>query len=1671
MSQVRKLQTGSTVPKRGKLTIGTKTYDLNDEKVWEALNTYLQNGKQYGLYTKDLVNALSSGQDITGDVLDNRVYGLDGFTALSDRENGKLKKAHGSTWDAITNNGPQQARDAIAYFLGFNYATPQDQAKNRTISNKAANFDYDTIDGKSVFSANPKNIWIQNRFDEYLDWLSDPNWDDSKVTWEGSRNEPILRAWYGQYNDRAKAREAIDAAINEAKSKPWDEVSEQSKELLAYFNVGTESGSRQSAPSGSSGSVVGQRPVTASGDIDTTARTDTGAFRTWTGNADNGEISGKLYTNSTEGNGRPYLLNKDRLGKYGLGDDYLNGVVYNGRIFRPNEVGEDVALNDIMQNVTTINNSALNPAELYDNLNRIINYTDYNPANYTYYNPEEHYWNNSAIRAELGDTGRYGIADATNAYDGLNGGHIYEIYDFGQNGNEQWGFRSPFYLITDENGNLKSVNGNNRYSAIPEEYAFLNRNYGSGPQFSNWIQDRDNKYGLNRSVWGSDAHNTNPYDIYEGKDGKFYHKKGNGEFVVLDDDLVDAIFNKELKPSRRQMDNGTLSGKSKKNTFDRNAPLAPPPFQHGPVSRKEGGKVQLKPLPAKYQMGSRLLVEGPSPIQQSVESESPLVNSGNLWESLTSADRKEITAAAVDVAGAIAGLIPGGSIAGAASGIGVSTPLFLSAAKERKGHLDAGDWGQAALATGLDLVSLIPYLGETGKLVKVGKAISKVAVPLGKAFGALGLVEAATALAKNPKDWDTNDLLKLSAGIQSVINMGHNAYISRGDSKLAAEISRIRGGAKPAEISYTSSKKYTIGDTKTTLDPLEAGEIDSVLSSKTPGKALQDILKKRGVKEEEIGNAADLLREWGFQVDQKGKLTRLFDRKGEGLKVGAQKVEKEPEFKENGWLADPFRIVGNPELKRRAFIDKYLPEMQNDPRIQRLIFDNGKVVSTTRTPREVITESERTLKTGFNEGAAARAYLQSLARTGSDKITTSWVNPIKQNGDNGTITTVERRPTPEFIADEAALRLKRESPSDMVRSMRNDVQGVGEEGIARAVSRVVPTAEVQSLGRVENLGANGMTNKDLIAHLNDKSIPYSEALDLLESLPERKLVSLLKAIEAKGTGARAKQIRSKFLKSHSQLEDAIKSLDIPGTTSRAFAVSSANADNARKAFAESRRVASNIEALRKSNDPMKTLRQLSEQDDFKNMANDNATLFREALNESLRESAYKRMVGQRLDRYLFKLQSQMKDRGLIFKKGGILKAQTGLGLPEFKLQEFKPMQFGNSYTGFNPNTNQVFSQWNTTKNAGPLFNINVGTTASTGTSSSVASAASTPSVSGDGLGGPSKNAKNYFKYLDTGLGLYDYISTLRSDKKYTDQMIKALNAGRVSRTVTPFNHIAEVTPEVDRAMQDVRARTMMGIKPVTSDIIAHNALVNQLQGQAFTQLGTLMGQKSQQMASLKAQNQQIDNANTERFDQVANENRIANASIDSAIEQQKAAEIMRRGQSRSNYIKELRSILAKDSNTILQQSYNDKLKSEQLAYERGLDNMVGDPSIRERWNNLGSAGQANYTDYTDFLQKEYGDRFTSGNWGTEIDRLNKQMSDNMLQWRYDNTLNFNYPGWLLGRQYLAGRSYKKGGTVRGNTRYKLEPDEQIWVNQNKAVHDAVAKLNDNTIKLLLRALK
>ena len=80
------------------------------------------------------------------------------------------------------------------------------------------------------------------------------------------------------------------------------------------------------------------------------------------------------------------------------------------------------------------------------------------------------------------------------------------------------------------------------------------------------------------------------------------------------------------------------------------------------------------------------------------------------------------------------------------------------------------------------------------------------------------------------------------------------------------------------------------------------------------------------------------------------------------------------------------------------------------------------------------------------------------------------------------------------------------------------------------------------------------------------------------------------------------------------------------------------------------------------------------------------------------------------------------------------------------------------------------------------------------------------------------------------------------------------------------------------------------------------------------------------------------------------------------------------------------------------------------------------------------------------------------------------MASALERWQYLNGLYYSYPGIVTGKTAKTD-ILKKGGHVHGKTRYTMEPDEQIWIDNNKATHKAIAKLSDNTIKLLLRALK
>ena len=1693
MSQVRKLLKEQNIPKAEdgyKFHLDSQDIYLTDDQLREIDDQIATLPMERRRFLGNATNAIKNGNQSGNRA--NNTWTLEMMTGLDERNTNRLKKQKPSLWESLTPTDSYYAKQAGADLLNIihsvvNKPKATTEASKTTRYNRASNFDYDTdTSGKQIYSNNPKNKFIEGRFSDYLDWLSDDTWTNSNQ-WETAigENEPILRSWYNGLGSRDAAKQALDAAMNEVRSKPWDEVSEQTKELLAYFNIGNGSTSSTASSSGEQQTSSKQNIFDETGKIVANSTNPDGTWKTSKGDGKNGTVKDALYTSFTPSDSRPYLLNKDRLARFGLDDSYLNAIVYQNRIYKPEEVSQNVQLAEIMNNVITANNSAKNTNDVWETVGKILNFTDY-PNQYISYNSNDYYmpYSSRALRSELGE-GNYALADITNSYD-TRGNQLYEIYDFNNNGTGQWGFRNPFYYVPTVG----------RLDYIPEEYTFLNRNWSPMNGYNGWETINGNQYGLVGNFWGADAHDTIPYQIFEDRQGNFWSKQGNGEMTPLDTDLVEWIL-KGNKPNHNQMLRGTLSGKRRGQEYQPGGGFA--------RVHKDGGKVQLKPLPAKLQMGSKLSVAPNQPEQVTIQNDTPLAHASNIWETLTPADQKEMTAAAIDIAGAIAGLVPGGSVVGAISGLG-STGLFLSAAKDRKGHRDAGDWGQAALATGLDLVSLVPYLGETGKIAKVAKAVTRVAVPLGKAFNALGLIEASSVLTKNWKDWDTNDLLKLSAGIQSVINIGHSARVRRGESALASEISTIRGKEKLPEVKYTSEKfKGSDGN----QIELSGSEISQIIdkTNKTPAQTLRNILKSRGVTEDSLKDVTDdsLLKQFGFIVGKKGAF------KWARTTAKQQPKQTREEYSKNGWLGDVFDPLANREFARREYIDNNLSDSNLRSKLGSSVLD--ATTNTITTPREIITT---TLLSPKNT-AVGRAYVQSLARLGQAE--TSWTaRPTVKAQET---TTVDR--TPGMRADaEAAISRGESLPntSEMARSAgKLGLDSINEFAASTAninagVSKAMGLAPGISNNPSTRLGAESVSSKELrkyiIGNAVEKGLSDSEAIEFLNGLSENKRRSVISELR-KSKSQRAKDILSALRDSQKQPRNRASVKDTERLVKTVDNIKQRGIQRAfDEASAKSAQMALNLQKLRSSRNPMQTLSEISKEPDMTEIANMNPKQFREALNEALRNGVYKQFTGPRLDRNINRIEQQRHNLGLIFKKGGIIKAQSGLkfSIPsEIALPSNMSLDLINK-VAYRPNID-----WGTYINGRytPFGDISPAPMLYTTSSAYLSGAKDAfnnawklnmkPDLSNYGYkeveqvpveeslpkttstsqivntetnpdigGGPEYNLPSLTKYLIPGLSLGRFALNSHFQNKYYRQAVDALNAGRVDKLPTILNAPRNDNPTLDRALQQVQLERIAGIKPVTSDVIANNALWNQREGQLWNRERDIIGQRSAFDWDIKNRILEIENQNLANQTETANDNAMRRAAINSAIKQQAMELTQRRGQSWENLGLEIQNNLQKDRNVMLNYNRAQYAKQLQSGYDNKFDEYF--PGARAEYNALPVEEAAKYTDLEDYVR-----RTRQNDWAAHVNDLASLQEANsqlMQEWMYGNALNYSYPGFITGRTSSIGvplARYKKGGYLRGSTRYKNEPDEQIWIDNNKATHKAIAKLSDNTIKLLLRALK
>lgn len=182
-------------------------------------------------------------------------------------------------------------------------------------------------------------------------------------------------------------------------------------------------------------------------------------------------------------------------------------------------------------------------------------------------------------------------------------------------------------------------------------------------------------------------------------------------------------------------------------------------------------------------------------------------------ESLSAADKADLTALALDVAGLASTAAFGvGNAVGAATGLG-STISTAIADYKRDDDWSWSDTGNLILNLGMDAATLIPGLGTMAKGAKVTKAIKTAAPILRKAFTALGLGTSLTALGKvmSGEELTINDWRLLANGLNAVTGMGRNVagkklYTQKAGAGELSKPLEVNVNGKTKEISFKNNE-------------------------------------------------------------------------------------------------------------------------------------------------------------------------------------------------------------------------------------------------------------------------------------------------------------------------------------------------------------------------------------------------------------------------------------------------------------------------------------------------------------------------------------------------------------------------------------------------------------------------------------------------------------------------------------------------------------------------------------------------------------------------------------------------------------------------------------------------------------------------------------------------
>lgn len=1627
MSQIRKiLSTQNVVKAQGGASSVTSTpaasrykYNLDGQDVYFTDEDLQEiNNKIYNLpleqrrFLGNAVSAIKRGNS-RGNRNSNTVSSeqIDS-TNLTSRDNARLREQKPSYSEAIFHTNSYDAKEAIGAYLQIlhnqAYKTKTPTAKTKfDKSNISLDFNKDDAGNLSLSGTAGENFAARKRITDILDYLKNGKTSDYDMSdWDLGWMESWMAGLDGENKDEA-ARAYVNDLWNRM-GTPGYTWGGNDEDFLRNFGItyGTSSGSGSAddyADDSSDDSDSVSSHYNEDGSIRTGTSNSNGTWETWVGDGTHGE-KGALYTSFNPGDDRPYLINRERLPLFGLDDSYLDSIIYKNRIYKPSEIGNNAVLSQIMNEVAAINNSATSSAEAYSGLGSVINFTDYPDSNYLDYNSTNHFVRNKSLRdyLESNNITNAAIFNATNAYN-TNGATVYGIYNYSQNGTGNYGFRTPRYIIID-NGQLRlTQDGQNNWSEVPFE--FLNRRMST-------VDDIYNRYQYNGKSYGrfnvKDAVTGEEFSIAEDADGNLYQLDEKGVPTRLDTILKnkilrgDAIVKSDIDESK---------ARAKKEA---KAALKNSPYRDVMPPMKKTGGVILKPLPVKLQTGSRLLTEK-SEVQDPGKITDPMSHASGVFtyglKNMSNADKRDISAAMLDLLSAIAGFSPDP----------ISTGLSVVGGLTATGLMARSDWernnfsvGRTITSAGLDLLGAVPFAGSAfkiGKIVKVLEKSPKLVAGISHLLTAAGVGYAVPVLHKlvtqGYKSLTTDDLYALSSGLQASMGMGIRARRKAGDARLAnafANTDALKRGDNAANA--LTKHRGNVSYLQEQNIKLSKAEVDEIKSSENAAEALKERLKKNhNVDAERFGatDDADLLKKFGFKVENgtisieqnathtavakfdktKGEFT-LKKGQTEEVLAGGEDAGKRLRTILEWEHVDPAKINKN---------DKQLLEQ----------FGFSVKMSKGETPKIISVKSALNKKA---EAAVSDAF--SKLKPEDNKFTK-----------RGYLTDVwrgawKRR---DFIDAGMKNAAAREEVSNFIAGLGENEGKLIKRAYGRAQYRI--GEDPKSIGKVGK-GEWYSWTKDEDARLRRSAAEEAPSTQP-QTTPQTNTPSTTTTATTATTATGTPQTNTPPAAPQVSTPEGV-------TTTTASASTPASVSRYKKATMTER--ANNLMMLQRSKDPLKKLARLEGSNYDKLFPS--REKFDQVFNKMFAKNGSLAGKSKQYGDKLISLLSELEKAGRLYKRGGILKAQSGIKNPENIIN-------GTVSTISTPSPGvQHGAAYNTLKQR---------------------------PVIGDNIGGNTQNLPSHLNKILPFLSASRLAMNIGFARKQRDIEKEAAEAARYHTQAVYNSGVREDSPTGERMLSTLQNELTHRSRPATNDVIQNTALEQERHAGIRNNIASTLTQIGQEIGQKALMNVQNQNQNNSFAVQNANANLGRDKAVDSAKLQSDAAYNQRVAQSFDNYMLELQSNVKQDISKYNVANEQIFKQAQQKQLDEKLDSMF--PGARDVYERLPYNDRIKYRDFEDYLEK------TQSTWAANkanLDAFKQQQNNNYLQWILSNTLNYGFYGGLNGKTSPVGVN-KKGGRITGKTRYTLEPDERIWIENNKAAHKAIAKLNDNAIKLILRALK